>query len=126
MSWPVTPKKERLMLTTKTRKILEVALANRVAAKELADAVDVSGLDIDQVARDAAEDAQDAADAAQGDATTALADAGAAQADATTALGRVAVNVPEIADPTLATAEDVANAFNDLVQALIAAGLMAP
>ena len=91
------------MLTTKTRKILEVAMANRVAAKELADAVDVSGLDIDQVARDAA---------------------AAAQADATDALGRVSANVAEIADPGTATAEDVATAFNDLVQALVAAGLM--
>lgn len=31
------------MLSTKTRKITEVALANRVAAKELCDAIDVGG-----------------------------------------------------------------------------------
>jgi hypothetical protein len=71
------------MLTVKTRKIVEVALANRVAAKELSDAVD-AGAPVE------------------------------------------AVNVAEIADPGTATAEDVANKVNELIQALIAAGLMAP
>lgn len=36
----------------------------------------------------------------------------------------VAANVAEIADPATATAEDAANKINEVIQALIAAGLM--
>jgi hypothetical protein len=37
----------------------------------------------------------------------------------------VASNVAEIADPGTASTEDVANKINEIIQALIAAGLMA-
>tara|TARA_R110000744_G_C19371770_1_gene563152 strand:+ start:26793 stop:26981 length:189 start_codon:yes stop_codon:yes gene_type:complete len=39
--------------------------------------------------------------------------------------GQVVANVEEIADPSTATAEDVAGKVNELIQAMVAAGAMA-
>ena len=68
-----------MALSTKTKRVLTVSMANKVAAAELAAAVDA-----------------------------------------------MAANVAKIAVPGTATAADCANKINEVIQALIAAGVMAP
>jgi len=72
----------------------------------------------------AAEAAKDDAEAAQAAAEAAKDDAETAQAAAEAAVEREAANVPAIAAPGAADAEEVANKVNDLIAALVAAGLM--
>ena len=97
------------MLSKDAKERLVIALTDEKIGKEVADAIE--GGD-NAAALAAAAAAQDDADAAQGDADTALA--------------RQAAAVADIADPSTASAEDVANKVNELMAALRAADLLLP
>lgn len=98
-----------MALSDKTKEIMVVALANKKAGEELAEAVDQGTASV--------EDAEAFADAASDSADAAAASAADAEA-AADAIDAAATGVADIADPSTASAEDVANKVNELLAAL--------
>lgn len=95
-----------MALSQKTKDIMIVALANKVAGQELAAAVE-GGADA----------AAGSASAAASSASAAASSASAAAASAS-AIDAAATAVADIASPSTATAEDCANKINELLAAL--------
>ena len=98
-----------MSLSKRTKDIMIVALADKRAGQELSSAVDVGSAGADSADASAVAAAASAA-AASSSASDAAASAAAIDAAAT--------SVADIASPSTATAEDVANKVNELLAAL--------